>query len=175
MLGRRCWVAVILFGLGTLGLGCGDDDAPPAAGVGGGNASGGTTGVGGSNDAGGASGSSTAPIGPQLALSYGSATATIDLGKLPTQTYKDEAVVPLSAIWEAGKLGKSASELVFDFEGDDGFRPTTKPKCPDPVAGADLDKGYLLPATRTLVWDDSLGFAGCYGVKALKTIIAIDP
>ena len=163
----------------ALATGCGEDDPAPAQ-----NAAGsdGTSSLGGAGSGGGAgteargaAGSNSASVGPELTLTYGDASATVDVGKLPTQIYKDETVIPLSAIWAAGNVGRPASELLFDFEGDDGFKPSSKPKCQDPVKGADLDKGYLLPATRTLVWDDALGFAGCFGVRGLKTIIAIDP
>jgi hypothetical protein len=151
-------------------LACGDDGDPSGQNAG----SGGAAAAGGSAGAAGSGGSDGAAVGPTIALSYGETNATVDLGKLPLETYKEQPVVRLSNVWAAGGLG-NAEGLVFDFEGDDGFRPTQAAKCPAPLPGTDLAQGYILPATRTLVWEDAKGFPGCRSVKALKAILATDP
>lgn len=108
-----------------------------------------------------------------VSLVYGSSSVDVALSALPTQDYKGAAVVPLTAVWAAGGL-KDPSALEFDFEGDDGFRPSTKSKCAAHITAAQLPKGYVLPDTRTLVWDDALGLPGCYSVHAIVKIIGLD-
>lgn len=109
-----------------------------------------------------------------VVLVHGSDTATVDVAALPSQTYKDTSVVPLATVWAQGKLAGDVTKLAFDFEGDDGFRPSSKDKCKKNVTGDQLGKGYIVPKTRTLVWDDALGLPGCYNVHDVAKMIAID-
>lgn len=138
---------------------------------GGGDQGGGDPGGGGSG--GGAGGSS--PGLADILLVHGDDSVVVDVAVLPTQVVKDVAVVPLPAVWGAGALTPDTSELVFDFEGDDGFHPSNKPSCSAYVTAEQLELGYVIPETRSLVWDESLGFPGCYGVKSVAKIIALDP
>lgn len=110
-----------------------------------------------------------APVTVKLTL--GGQEKDVAIGALPRQEYKGTSVVTLGAVWDSSALGDRAS-LVFDFEGDDGFRPSTKDRCKTPIHGAELDKGYLVPETRTIVWDDALGKPGCYAVRFVAKIIA---
>lgn len=110
-----------------------------------------------------------APITVKLTL--GSQEKDVALGALPRQDYKGTSVVTLAAVWDAAGLADRAA-LDFDFEGDDGFRPSSKDRCKTPVRGTELDKGYLVPETRTIVWDDALGKPGCYAVRFVAKIIA---
>lgn len=113
--------------------------------------------------------SAVAPV----VLSYGDHSTTVDVAGLPTQDYKGSAVVSLAAVWAKGQLADDASKLTFDFEGDDGFHPSSRDKCKKNVSGADLAKGYIVPATRTLVWDDALGLPGCYNVHNVAKMIGL--
>jgi hypothetical protein len=106
-----------------------------------------------------------------IKLTLGGQEKSVALSTLPRQDYKGTSVVTLGAVWGSGALGDRAS-LDFDFEGDDGFRPSTKDRCKTPVHGAELDKGYLVPETRTIVWDDALGKPGCYAVRFVAKILA---
>jgi hypothetical protein len=107
-----------------------------------------------------------------ITLVHGASTAVVDVAALPTQMLKGSPVVPLTAVWTAGGLA-DASGLQFDFEGDDGFHPSSKSKCAAFIAGATLVQGYVLPATRTLVWDDALGLPGCYSVHGVSKMIGL--
>lgn len=108
-------------------------------------------------------------------LSYGADSVTVDLSTLATQDYKGVAMVPLTAVWAAGKLHPDTSTLMFDFYGDDGFHPAQKGgACLTYPTGANLAQGYLLPETRSLVWDDALGWPGCFSVKAVAKMVALD-
>lgn len=105
---------------------------------------------------------------------HGDDSATVDVAALPSQTYKDTNVVPLAAVWAQSKLEGDLAKLSFDFEGDDGFRPSSKDKCKTNVTGEQLGKGYIVPKTRKLIWDDALGLPGCYSVRDVAKIIAVD-
>lgn len=109
-----------------------------------------------------------------VTLVYGATTTKVDVSTLPTTTYKGASVVALSSLWAAGKLRDDVSTLSFYFEADDGFHPSNKASCSTNITGAQLSKGYLLPATRSLVWDDALGLPGCYSVKAVAKVIGVD-
>lgn len=109
----------------------------------------------------------------RVSLVYGSSSADVELTTLPTQDYKGQGVVPLTAVWSAGGLAE-ATALEFDFEGADGFHPSSKPKCAAPITSEQLTHGYILPTGRTLVWDDSLGLPGCYSAHDVVKIIGSD-
>lgn len=115
-----------------------------------------------------------APGVADVQLVYGDSLTVVDVAELPTELYKGSEVVRLTSVWTAGELVDDLSSVVFDFEGDDGFHPSSKGACEPYVTGEQLALGYILPDTRTIVWDDSLGFPGCYGVKATAKIIALD-
>lgn len=134
---------------------------------------------GGSTDGGTSSasdgGTAATASGPQIVtVTYGGSSKPIDVTTLPTQDYKGEPVVALTKVWEATKLTGDLAKIEFDFEGDDGFHPTSKPRCATLTPGSQLGQGYILPATRSLVWDDALGLAGCYAVKGVAKVIATD-
>ncbi len=126
-------------------------------------------------DGGATDGSASTASGPQIVtVTYAGSAKPVDVTTLATQDYKGEPVVALSKIWEAAKLTGELTKLEFDFEGDDGFHPTSRPRCTALVPGAQIAQGYVLPATRSLVWDDALGLAGCYAVKGVAKVIATD-
>ena len=170
--------------LALLVTACGDqavDNGNPTqdAGAGGGStttvASGGGGG-GGAGGAGGATGTGGQPAGlADVQLIHGSDTTKVDVAALPTVDYKGSPVVPLTVVWSAGKLTDDIANLAFDFEGDDGFHPSMKGgDCLAYPTATEIEKGYILPDTRTLVWDDALGFPGCFSVKATAKIIGLD-
>lgn len=116
----------------------------------------------------------TPVVTAKVTVLYGTKSTTVDVGALPTVDYKGSAVVRLDAVWTAAALGGELGKLEFDFEGDDGFHPSSKDKCKANIKGSQLDKGYILPATRSLFWDDSLGLPGCYSVRFVAKISALD-
>ncbi len=136
----------------------------------------GTGGAGGAaaTGSGGGAGGSTALGAADVTVVHGADTATVDLTKLTTQDYKGTLVVPLQAVWAAGGLAAGQTRLEFDFEGDDGFHPSQKSKCAAYITYAEIAQGYLIPETRSLVWDDALGLPGCYSVKAVAKVTALD-
>lgn len=110
----------------------------------------------------------------EVELTYGSDSVRVQVTALDTQDYKGAKVVPLTLIWSTGKLKDDVSTLEFDFEGSDGFHPSMKGKCSANMAGAQLGMGSMVPETRNLVWEDSLGLPGCYHVHDVVKIIALD-
>lgn len=105
---------------------------------------------------------------------YKGTTATVDVASLPGQDYRGSQVVTLTKVWEASKLSGDLTKLQFDFEGDDGFRPSARDRCKTLITGAQIAQGYILPDTRTLVWDDALGLPGCYSVKLVAKVLVSD-
>lgn len=116
--------------------------------------------------------SNTAPA--NVAVEYGGKTVTVDVAALARLDYKGSSVVSLSKVWDSAKLEADLGKVEFDFEGDDGFRPTTRDRCKTKITGAQIAQGYVLPETRTLVWDEALGLPGCYGVKGVAKVIVTD-
>jgi hypothetical protein len=89
----------------------------------------------------------------------------------------DKVVVEEGAVWRlwdivlgAGLEEEEILAMRFDFEGSDGFRPSSKPACP-PRQGEDLALMYLDPEELDILWDDSLGLSNCYQVKELAKIL----
>jgi len=117
-----------------------------------------------------------APAGPEIDVVYGETTATVDLSTLDPVDFGGTPHVLVSDVVEAAELGVELTALELDFEASDGFRPSSSGRCADfvPVAGSDLDQGYIDLATRDLSWDAGLGFPGCLSVVDLVTIIATD-
>jgi hypothetical protein len=107
-------------------------------------------------------------------LTLGGGVATVPLAGLPTTGRAGEPKVRLADVWAAAKLASPASRLRFDFVGSDGFRPTSRPKCPERLDGSALEHGYIDAKTRSLSWDDSLGLAACYRVRDVVQIEAVE-
>jgi hypothetical protein len=57
----------------------------------------------------------------------------------------------------------------FDFESENGYRPSQK-GC-DPLDGETLALGYLDRETLSLSWDRDLGLPGCYSVRETASIL----
>jgi hypothetical protein len=124
--------------------------------------------------AGGGHGGS-APTGDEVVtLVHGQDTVKVDLATLATVDVQGTPVVPLPSVWAAGALAEGVTTLTFDFEGDDGFHPSNKSKCAAYITYDELALGSLIPETRSLVWDAALGLPGCYSVKSVAKIIALD-
>lgn len=107
-----------------------------------------------------------------VGVEFGSQSTEIDVMSLERQDYRGTQVVSLTRVWEAANFGTDVATLQFDFEGDDGFHPTSRDRCKTLIQGSQIPQGYILPETRTLIWDDALGLPGCYSVKGVAKIIA---
>lgn len=149
-----------------LGAGCDTQTVDPGGAGGAGTSAASTT------SAGGASGMPAS--GVTVLLVHGSDGVTVDLGTFPTQEQKGVPVIPLADVWQRGGFGTDPARVTFDFEGTDGFHPSSKAACKDLLTSAQLAQGYITPDTRTLLWSDALGFSGCYYVKQVAKIIAVD-
>lgn len=108
----------------------------------------------------------------RITVELGEQRASVDLATLPKTTFGDQPAVAMTTIWEAAKLGPLAG-LDFDFEGDDGFKPTSKPKCPRPLPAEKVAKAVVVVQTRGLEWPDAPDVPRCWSVKLTKRITAI--
>ena len=111
--------------------------------------------------------------GVTLQVSYLSDSVPVDLGTIATSSYKGVNLVKLSDVWTVSQIAANRATLEFEFVSSDGFKPSNK-GCAD-LSGEVLDKGYIDPMSQNLTWDESLGFEGCYSVKAAVQMNAHAP
>jgi hypothetical protein len=92
------------------------------------------------------------------------------LEELDRVVLEDTLVCPLwDILLAAGLEADDILSMRFDFESEDGFRPTSK-GC-EPLEGETLEFGYLDPETLNLAWDAELGLRGCYWVTGTARIL----
>jgi hypothetical protein len=90
-----------------------------------------------------------------------------DLDKIVVQ---DSLVCRLwDILLAAGLEEDEILSMRFDFQGEDGYRPSQK-GC-EPLEGENLELGFLDPESMLLIWDPSLGLPGCYSVKGTVWIL----
>lgn len=97
-----------------------------------------------------------------LQVSHEGSSVPVDLGTLPTTSYKGVNLVKLSDVWAASQIGVDPTTLEFELVSSDGFKPSSK-GCVD-LPGTAIDKGYIDPSSRNVSWDEVLGLRGCYSV-----------
>jgi hypothetical protein len=122
-------------------------------------------------------GSSTeGSAGKTLVVTYGGKSYTVELSKLTTVTIDATSYDKLSDVVASSLPSASLSSLLADFEGIDGFKPSSKSNCVSiiPIAATNLALGYVQPQSLLMRWDDSLGYPGCLAVKGLAKIILTD-
>lgn len=158
----RPFIFPLFCALSLLSAGCSDDggsSAPAPASA---------------SSAGTDSGVPSSSAAANVVVEYRDRSVTVDVASLARLEYKGASVVSLGKVWESAKLEVDSSTIELDFEGDDGFRPTTRDRCKAKITGAQMEKGYVLPETRTLLWDEALGLPGCYGVKGVAKVLVTD-
>ena len=108
------------------------------------------------------------PEGPFVTVLWGGNKMDVFLDDLDKIVDQD-----VYLLWDillaAGLEEEDIFSTRFDFEGEDGFRPSSV-GC-DPLDGEILDRVYLDPEGMALVWDLSLGLRGCYRVAQLTRIL----
>ncbi|MFH1132041.1 MAG: hypothetical protein V1754_11945 [Pseudomonadota bacterium] len=111
-----------------------------------------------------------------VTVHYKDIQSQVAIADLKTITFENEEVVRLDSIIEAAALGKETASLYFDFESEDGYRPSSKDNCSGtiPVSGEKLSVGYVIPSSHTLYWDPSMNFPACASVKRLAAIYATE-
>jgi hypothetical protein len=120
-------------------------------------------------------GSTTVPEGgASFQVNYQSQSVDLDLSALAKTDYKGAGLVKLADVWTASKIAADRTTLEFEFVASDGFKPSNKANCGD-LPGTVLDKGYIDPLSRKLIWDETIGLAGCYAVKNTIKMNAHEP
>lgn len=159
-------------------VGCGDDDDDN--GNGGGNGGGNDGAAPAVEDAGedAAVAEDAGPVAPKaVAVKIDDKSVDVTLAKLAKSKINGKSVVLISTIIDKSKISADLTTMLMDFEGSDGFRPSTKSFCADalPISAANADKvGVDLANDNTLVWDSSLDMAKCANVKYLAAIYLVD-
>ncbi len=110
------------------------------------------------------------PAGLSVTVVREGREAEVFLNDLQPVVVDDRPVYLLRDILLAAGLGEEEiGSMRFDFEAEDGFRPSSV-GC-EPLEGEDLALGYLDPDGMALVWDSSLGLRGCYWVNGIVRIL----
>jgi hypothetical protein len=115
--------------------------------------------------------------GPFVDVTYGGDTFTVDLSEAEVVDFEGSDAVGLAEVVALADLGVAAADLTFDFVASDGFRVSEAANCAAtfPIAGDQLDAGYVLLENQNLVWDAAADMPGCAFADDLATIDAIDP
>jgi hypothetical protein len=108
--------------------------------------------------------------GPSVIVVWGETEAEVfldDLDKIPV-----EGSLACS-LWDillaAGLEEEAIRSICFDFEAQDGFRPSSVGcEC---LEAETLELGYLVPDSMALVWDSRLALRGCYWVNQVTRIL----
>lgn len=108
-----------------------------------------------------------------IQVTHQTQSVPVNLKTLPTTSYKGTTVVKLSEVWSGSKLPGDRNTLEFEFVSSDGFKPSDKGCAP--LSGSVLDKGYINPTSRNVMWDESLGYRGCYSVNDAAKMNATIP
>lgn len=110
------------------------------------------------------------PEGPSVTVAWGENEAEVFLDELDKIMIDDTPVCLLrDVLLAAGLEEEDILSMLFDFESEDGFRPSSV-GC-DPLEGETLEFGYLDPDSMALAWDASLGLRGCYWVTRAARIL----
>ncbi|MFI5301284.1 MAG: hypothetical protein ACHREM_24635 [Polyangiales bacterium] len=67
----------------------------------------------------------------------------------------------------ASRSSVDPAALTFDLTGSDGFHPTSRPRCPRLLTGAEIAAVRIDAVTHDVSLDKSVTIAGCYWVKAV--------
>ena len=107
---------------------------------------------------------------------YGDNTVGVDLADMDAISVASVDSARLSDVVEAADLGVDLAALEFDFEASDGFRSSNSSNCTGivPIAGEDLDFGYIALESRDLTWDESMDAPGCLRVDDVARLHATD-
>jgi hypothetical protein len=115
-------------------------------------------------------------MGMGVEVVYGETSANVGLGSLNVVEIDGEEHVNLMDIITSASLGVLTSSLGFDFEAGDGYRPSSSGNCAGltPIAGDQLEHGFVNVANRNLSWADDAALPGCMNVDDLTLIEATD-
>ncbi len=75
-------------------------------------------------------------------------------------------------LWKGAFPDEDPGPLHFDVVGSDGFRPTSRPKCPRLLTGAEMNAARLDAVTHDVSFDAGLDLPGCYRVRAVVRVEA---
>jgi hypothetical protein len=110
------------------------------------------------------------PAGTAVTVSLGGKSMSVDLRTVAGDGGAD--AIPFSQVVTAAFPAEDPGQLRYDLVGSDGFRPTSRPKCPHLLTGEDVAHLGLKVATHDVTADDKSMLPGCYHVKAVVSIEA---
>jgi hypothetical protein len=111
------------------------------------------------------------PAGPAVTVAFDGRSASVELTALLQEAGPDS--VPLLTIWKAAFPTEDPMHLRFDLVGSDGFRPTSRPKCPRLLTGKEIARGHMDLARHDVSFDSDLQLPGCYRVRGVVRLEAV--
>jgi hypothetical protein len=103
-------------------------------------------------------------------LEVGRLSARVELRRLVAVRIAGRDVVRLDDLWSAGHLGVPATDLAFDFFGDDGT--CVRDREPGGIPWRALSTGFMCVVTRDLLWQPTPQRPASWGVRAVARIVA---
>jgi hypothetical protein len=110
------------------------------------------------------------PVASSVSVHFDGASRSVELAGLVRDSGADS--VALEAVFKAAWPSEDVSRLHFDLVGSDGFRPTSRPKCPRPLTGEEVAHVRLNVVTHDARVEDGLNLPGCYHVRSVVMIEA---
>jgi hypothetical protein len=108
------------------------------------------------------------PVGPSVLVALDGKVADVALASVS----HEGGSVSFAQLWKAAFPSEDPRPLHFDFVGSDGFRPTSRPKCPRLLTGAEMGSARLDVVTHDVSFDAGVELSGCYRVKAVVRVEA---
>ena len=102
------------------------------------------------------------PAGPTVIVAFDGRSVDVSLASLSP----DGGPVTLGQVWRAAWPSQDPASLRFNLVGVDGFRPMSRPKCTRLLTGIEMAAARIDVGSHDVAFDDALGLAGCYRVKA---------
>ncbi|MBN2359140.1 MAG: hypothetical protein JXR83_06780 [Deltaproteobacteria bacterium] len=114
--------------------------------------------------------------GVTVQVNYGGNQLPVDFSCVADTEFSGAAHKKLSDVILAAVTDRTIDQLKIDDLLAPGYSPTMRSNCDGmlPVSGANSELGFVLPATRDLVWDGSLMYPGCMNVDGLEEIRVSD-
>jgi hypothetical protein len=97
-----------------------------------------------------------------ITVHYKDQETAVVVGELETATIQGQEAVSLLAVVEEADLGVDVTTLYFDFEAEDGYRPSSRDNCAGiiPATSEQLAYAYVALESHDMAWDESVDYPG---------------
>ncbi len=108
----------------------------------------------------------------QVTVHYDGTTVDVDVSGLDTAELQGQTVVLISTLLAAAGITGPYDGYTLDFEGSDGYRPSSNETCEEflPAPGSTSGQGGIHVETSKLIWEEALEIDKCGSVKLVAHI-----